>query len=87
MTFDISFEDDEVPRDAPGQASVRFWDDAPGAASGERMIVRWDGRNLQTEVLVGRVEPSNVLGLDEAVVWLDEAEELTLGDLWLRWWT
>lgn len=87
MMFDFSLEDDEIPRDAPGQASIRFWDDAAGAASAERTIVRWGGRNPQIEVLPGRVQPRNVIELADAMAWLDEAEEFTLGDLWLRWWT
>ena len=85
--FDVRFDDDAVPRDAPGEASVRFWDDTPGAASADRTVVRWGGPNPQTEVFVGRLEPGNVIGLAEAMTWLDGSEEIALGDLWLRWWS
>jgi hypothetical protein len=90
MQFDFTFEDDEVPRDLPDEASVRFWDDEPGHASSARTRIRWQtpsGRD-ESEVLRRRVDGPDLMALVEAMAWSSESEsdELTLGELSLRWW-
>lgn len=86
MQFAFAFDDDEVPRDVAGEASVRFWDDAPGTATGERTRITWTGPNGHSVVVPGRLLGQDLMALVDALSWSAGTDELTLGDLWMRWW-
>ncbi len=88
MQFELSFDDDEVARDAAGEASVRFWDDVPGHATSKSTRIGWVGphRRRETEVVRRHIEATEAMELVQALAWTQQSDDLTLGDLWVRWW-